>query len=289
MVDFPLLPDDEAKKWQDELRRLLDEAVAEGKRLETRGEQITKAGRDAREVAQPTREIVEHLPPGSIPKEQMDHQLEVWRSFVEKAREGEEFLAPWAGTVAATSYLVSSTSDSFVHIVKLGPGTPPVIEAAIRVLDDVLHRPEKIAEAEAALQRLGLHVRRERDRKTAIELLQDAKRALGGPAAHVLIPIRESIIVVIDGLLKRRPIQEPAKNIHEKLLSIGAQCARPGLPPSHFERLAIEWDGLVDELSEAKQRKLTPEQASATFYRAVLFLNAFLSSIDETPLRQPKL
>lgn len=87
-------------------------------------------------------------------------------------------------------------------------------------------------------------------------------------------------------LLRRRPNQEPAKGVGDKVKSIGNQCGRAGLDGAHFEHLAAQADLLRREFSEAKQAKLPRERLKELVNRGLLFLDAFMTSIDETRLKR---
>ncbi len=125
-------------------------------------------------------------------------------------------------------------------------------------------------------------------------LLTQAESALdvpvlgdGTPLSGV-VPVRECIHRSVEELLRRRPTQEgTGKGIESKVLSIGHQCGRPGLPPGHFEELGAQFRTLIDTISGTKQRKLAREVLVAIFNRSLLTFNAFLDSLDVAALRTP--
>jgi len=86
-------------------------------------------------------------------------------------------------------------------------------------------------------------------------------------------------------MLRRRPAQEPAKNIQDKLGSLGRQCARHGLKTNHFDGLATDMDILLKVFSGAKKVGMPREEVSQLFDKGLTLLNALLNSIDETKLR----
>lgn len=57
--------------------------------LEALGQDLTQSARLARDVAEPIRDLVAQLPADSLPKEQLDHQIEAWRSWHDTARKVE--------------------------------------------------------------------------------------------------------------------------------------------------------------------------------------------------------
>jgi hypothetical protein len=140
------------------------------------------------------------------------------------------------------------------------------------------------------MRRLGLDTKRGSNR-SALELLDAAHTALeqpscnDGDAVSILITLRESINSMFAGLIARRPTQESAKKDREKVISIGSQCGRNGLAPAHFERLGDDASALLNHLSGSKQADVPRERLIEDFQQGLLFLNAFMSSIDETKLK----
>jgi hypothetical protein len=124
-----------------------------------------------------------------------------------------------------------------------------------------------------------------------LELLEEARAVLEQPAfsdggtASVLIPLRECIDSALAELLKRRPQQEPAGTLRDKIRSLGRQCGRPGLRADHFDRLADDADALHRDLSAAKQARLSRDQVNQHFHRGLLVFNALMDGIDETHLK----
>ena len=140
------------------------------------------------------------------------------------------------------------------------------------------------------MQRLGLNSRGGIAR-LPLDLLQEARSALdrpvvgdGGPVS-VLVSLRECIDAVITELVRRRPRQEKVKGWSGKIVSVGEQCARPMLAAGHFSRLGGDAESLMDLLSEAKQADRTRSQLVESFNHGLLFLSAFMESIDESLLR----
>jgi len=164
------------------------------------------------------------------------------------------------------------------------------VEGAKSRLQQTLERFPLTEQAQSSMRRLGLD-RRGGSRRAPPELLAEARGALelpgfqeGGPAS-VLIPLRECIEAAIAELLRRRPTQEPAGKAREKLTSLGRQCRRDGLDEAYFERLAVEADPLLNDLSGAKQGDMPRERVNELFHRGLLFLNSLLDGMDESRLR----
>jgi hypothetical protein len=286
---MPEEPKEEEKpvEKKDELLRELSDVEQQAQRLETFGQDVVRSARLSRDVVPPIRDIVSRLPSGALSPDDWDRQIEGWRSWKAGASELEKFDTA-ANSFAALSFAGTNTStQAFLAIYE---ARYPEIEAAASRLHQVFERFPLSGQARSSMQRLGLATRAG-DYRTPLELFNDAQAALERPAsravapASVLIPLRECIDSAISELLRRRPQQEPAGRLREKLMSIGRQCARPGLHGPHFERLAADGEALNRDLSSAKQAEMSREQLNKQFHRGLLFLNALLDSIDESRLR----
>jgi hypothetical protein len=113
---------------------------------------------------------------------------------------------------------------------------------------------------------------------------------LNSPASTSLIPMRECINETIEALLRRRPRQEGTGNQRSKIISLGTQLAYASIPPKAIEALADRWHlkdrvGLVDELSDSKDKALSREAWRSTLRRATLLLRELLQSLDPAKLK----
>jgi len=276
---------DQEKKKQ-ELLDLLAQAPEKAERLESLGRTIQQSAQLAREVAAPTREIMSEVPAESLPPEEWGHQVSVWTAWLDDASKLERS-ATLINTFGATSYAVTSTSGSVVSVVA-GSSilTPtPRTKAARSQLNQVLKRTPLMEGARLGIRRLKLD-QREGDRRTPMELLEEARSSFGSGPTSDLIPMRECILATTAELVRRRATQEPTgRKFSEKMATLAGQCARDGLPATHFEVLGADGDRLLDDLSKSKQAGLSREEVSELFYRSLALLNALLDSIDETRLR----
>ena len=142
----------------------------------------------------------------------------------------------------------------------------------------------------AEMRRLKLDSGKARYRNP-LDLLEEAYLAIRYPvsakggASSALLGLRGSINRSIDELVRRRPVQEPAENRRDRLLSIGRHCGKAGLGASRFDDLATD-DGYVnDELSGPGQAVIVRPDLLKQFLRGAQFLHALLASVDETHLR----
>jgi hypothetical protein len=286
------MADDQEKK-KDEVVRLLSDVESQAERVEALGQDIARSARLARDVVGPVRDIIRNTPVEALSKEALDRQAETWRAWQSVAGKIEQARTN-VGSLTALSVASTSTSTGMIAMVSSTPvwsaPLPADVEAAKRRLHQTLERFPLAEQAQSLMQRLGLD-RRSGSRRAPLELLAEARGALdvpafthGGPTS-VLIPLRECIEAAIAELLRRRPTQEPAGKAQEKLRSIGRQCHRDGLDAAYFERLALESEALLDDLSGAKQAAVPRERVIERFHRGLLFLNSVMGGIDENRLR----
>ncbi len=284
---------DEAAHKKDELLKLLSEAEPQARRLEALGQDVVRSARLARDVIGPIRDVFFHVPANSLSSEQWDLHVDNWRSWHLSAGKLETSLTAVNSFVAITSNVASTCSGTFTMVSRQQPLAPPILitlENATARLNQTFERLPLVDDAESSMRRLSLDARGGSLRSPS-DLLAEARGALEQPTFHdggpvsVLITLRECILATIAELLRRRPAQEAAPKTREKLTSLGRQCARPDLDEAHFERLAIEADALLSELSRAKQSGIPRQELTASFNRGVLFLNALMQSIDESRLR----
>lgn len=285
---------DEPVKKKNELLRLLSAVESQAPNLEALGQDIARSARLSRDIASCVRDLVSQIPHDNlVPDEQWNQQIDGWRSWeaVANGLQGSHTLVN--SFVAVSEATTVTTSGAMFDLTFISPASPPLqkaIETAKTRFSQAVERFPLADEARASMKRLHLDSRGGTYR-TAMELLIEAEGALdrpvfneGGPVS-VLIPLRECINVAVSELIRRRPTQEPASKIQDKIASIGQQCARPGLVQDHFACLGANATKLLDDLSAAKQAEVSRERLTEIFHRGLLLLNALMNSIDEARLR----
>lgn len=151
---------------------------------------------------------------------------------------------------------------------------------------------ELVASIKGEMSRLQLDVVNKAFRRP-IQFLDEAYAiveypTIADPVTSVILPVRSAIDSTIDELLHRRPVQGPAGTRTEKILSIGLQCARSGLPPDQFAEFAKSDRQLNAELSgDGKRKAMESAQVIGLFHRSALFLRGLLQALDEGRLRPP--
>ncbi len=285
---------DESVKKKNELVRLLSYVESQAPNLEAIGQDIARSARLSRDVASCLRGLVSQVPRDNlVPDEQWDQQIDSWRSWeaVANGLLGSRTLVN--SFVAVSEATTLATSGAMFEDTFISPAFPPLqeaIETTKTRFSQIVERFPLADEARASMKRLHLDLRGGTYR-TAMELLDEAEGALDRPVFHeggpvsVLIPLRECINAAVSELIRRRPTQEPASKIQDKIASVGQQCARPGLQQDYFKRLGADVAKLLNNLSAAKQADVPRERLTQFFHRGLLFLNALMNGIDESRLR----
>ncbi len=282
-----------SNKKKEELIHILQEAELQATRLEELGRDVVQSARFTKDIVSPIRIIVSQIPSNALSLDQWERQIESWRTLQACASELEASQET-INSFKAVSFASTSTSSEVVMMsapsLRLSPLAQAEMEGAKLQLLQTFQRFPLIDSTRSSMRRLRLDVRRGNG-KTPLELLDDAHGALESPISQkdgpisILITLRECINSTINDLLRQRPTQERTKNVHEKLISLGHQCARPKLLEPHFDRLANDAKTLLDQLSGSKQAYFSRQQLIDFFNRGLIFLNALLESIDEDRLR----
>jgi len=157
------------------------------------------------------------------------------------------------------------------------------MQAAEVTINRIFRRGSLLEDVRASMRRLGLDQRSGGDRPS-LDLLDEAQGALGTGTTSALITIRESLWAALNQLNRRKRTQEAGSGL-DMLTSVGRQCGWPHLDSGYFERLAVDWDVLVKELSGGKQKAMSNKQVGELFDKTLVFANALLSGIDKTRLK----
>jgi hypothetical protein len=290
------MPEKPEEKRRARILRILQDVEGKAAILENMGHGIVRTARFSRDAASCFCDAVNAIPndgylaPGSW--DRLEAQWEAWHASASRVAAHLPTEVNPFGAIAGTAAVGSNgelLDDTLAS--RLPNGSRAAIERADSRFDQVVNGIALIPEVKAAMIRLELDRRRGSSR-TPVELLDEAASALACPSAEdsgpvaVLVAVRECVESTLSRLLASRPTQEPARRAHEKILSIGRQCGRATLPSNHFIHLGTEATHLLDALSHAKQEKLSRPQVMDRYNQALLFLQAFLDSLDESQLRQ---
>jgi len=297
------MAEDPAKE-KEELLKGLDDAEHEAKRIEADAKNVIQNARLISDAAPQLRILYQNMPVSALFSGEWSRQnlnvqgwLEVAKSMPPVPTDISTFgaLSQGATNTAVSGVMLHYTlqlppPSSPPPSVSSTPLYPVDIQKATERLAAIVEKHPSLENTRAEIQRLGLDSRGGHS-KSALQLLEDAQLSLEIPVARdgsgaiSLIGIRECINACLADLLRRRPRQEESGGHKEKVESIGGQCGRVSLNAAHFENLGIEAKSLNGQLSGAKQNALSRSDVQLLFHRALLFLAAFLGSIDESKLR----
>jgi len=277
---------------ENELDRILEEGEEKGKKIAEIGRNLTEAGQSMADVANAAREVVHVVktPPN------IEFLINDWGLANQQA----DLVIGQLGGIdvptftSASGTAVSTSSDSFEEAGLLSIVPKEEHPRLVTVLESFNQVSERAADAEEVgklMKSLELD-QAPPGRKSALEQFKTAHAAFkapvseGNPIATSLIPMRESIRTTIDTLLRRRPKQEKTKNECSKIVSIGRQLKRDGLPDTIVNSWASQWThALQTYLSPAKEEDISRDEWRRRLVRSTLFLKGFLDGIDPSKLK----
>lgn len=105
------------------------------------------------------------------------------------------------------------------------------------------------------------------------------------PATTSLIPLRESINMIISELIRRAPAQRKAKNEKEKICFILEELSLRPIEEIEKEEFSKQWSSINDELSESKSLAYTRNKWHECLLIATNFIIGFLGCLDHNKLR----
>jgi hypothetical protein len=273
------------------LDKLLESAEDKGNRIVQMAREATKSGQELVDVSHSIRGVIEAG--ANIP------EIESLITDAENVnREADSALSQFkfndTGFSAGTASL-STTSTSILVSSVIYHGVPeaahPRLTAAVNNLSQVLDRSADSENVIRLMNNLGLNTSA-RGLKSPLEQFITAHDAYARPITGTnpiitsLIPMRESIQLTFDYLIKHRPKQEQAKRDWEKIISIGHLLGYDSLSGEHFQTLGYQWGQISNkDLSTSKDQDVLREEWRKRLTRSTLFLKALLESIDPNKLR----
>ena len=285
-------PDENDSSPENELDRILGEGEEKGKKIAEIGREFTEAGQTMADIANAARKLVHIVKaPPNIEFLINDWDLANQQADLVIGQLGKiDFPTFWSASGTAVSTSSDSFEGTFLYPIVPKEDHPRLIT----VLDDFHQVSERAAHADEVanlMKSLGLD-QAPPGRKSALELFETAHAAFkapvleGNPIATSLIPMREAIRTAIDALLRRRPKQEKSRNEWSKIVSIGRQLKRDGLPDTIVPSWASQWThALQTYLSPAKEEDIPRDEWRQRLVRSTVFLKGFLGGIDPSKLR----
>lgn len=270
----------------DTIAKARDEAIGASSRAKVIAEDMQSVIDEA-DVTIP---LVSYIKPQNA-----EELLDIWFSIGQQASRIhmglESFQGYTGGTVSSTSTSTVVISRNYLHnglFVDAGG-----FETAWLQYTEFAKRPSLKSEVAELLREYGFDKPQFPGEKSPLEQFEIAHKAFDGPITATnpistsLIPIRECIKSVIDGLVSMRPFQEEAKSQKNKILSIGKQLGRDSLPKEVIEVLAEEWDDLnKGDLSLSKRREIPRVEWLNQLIRGTSFLRSLLKGLDSNKFKR---
>ena len=272
---------------KEELINAIDDTQKAAEETVEMAQGFVEQGQYMADIAKATKRVIKELPDDScLPKPERDRQLETWKHAQARIDEANRGITNIYSGIYAPIMSITTSGISGMMLEMDRPLALAGYTYAVEQLNKVIEREPWVQKAEKELKRLVLNIPASGE-KSALDQLLEAHQSYqrNAPPAAVLIPIRESINTAIAELLRRRPIQEQAKNKSDQILSIAAQCMKNTVDQADLEAIAKEAERVIDDLSSAKHDEMEREKVRSHFNRACTFLTGFLGMIDETKLR----
>ncbi len=285
------MADEEKDKKKQDLLRLVSQVEDEASKITSQGREIVKQGQFTSDVARYTKQFIEAVPDGFFSPTQWDAHTNIWQNALERATTYKDSLGnPMSFALIADSTATSSTTIiTSSLIVRLPPETQGAAQKAYEGFEQTLEQANIRKDIDTETNRLGLIALT--GKETISSLLVQAEQAFTTPSIKevsppaVLIPLREAIDQTYSILLRRRPVQEPAKTDSDKVRSICTQCGQIGIDNAQIDLLTGEAPQLKKLLSGAKQDSLSRDVVREHLNRGLIYLLTLLRALDASKMK----
>jgi hypothetical protein len=286
------MPDNREDVKKRELMGLIDEVSEKSEKVIVKSHALVKEGQFQKKMAVIAKGLIEMIPDDTyIPSGYWDNQISMWGSNATRLDLIDK-MATVPAARATTASLAWSTSgfQKDIFIRKMSADNEAVVKRKRDELNELLKSSEWNKNVEIEFERL----RMDKDTqygKSALSLLRSSHEALVKPSGispnenAVLIAARECIHGCLADLLRKRPRQEPAGKVAEKVRSICEQMGFGHVTRENIEQLAEKAEMLVKYLSRTKQKNIPSEEIIEKFNQVTAFLFEFTASIDEKKMR----
>lgn len=280
---------DSEKKKNYKLIEILDEAEQLHANAQQQAHELSGQFQLNSDQARMMRELAKRFP---FKSEDAERLTITWRRQNDATRavshELRETLQVYGLSANHTIYTTtSSVSEAFsITAIPLEPDALSYVQEVNKLVD----RGHLLERLRAGLRRCGLD-RGQAGKRSALDLIEDAERAISAPSGSqtsptaALVPLREGIGTAIRNVFGRCRPQDEGKNWSAKVLSIGERCASGSVPPDHFKGLATRVEVMVNELSGGKHHIMNRDTVLLKYVEGLSFLLTFLDGVDESRLR----
>ena len=227
-----------------------------------------------------------------IQPQEAEGLINVWSSVrdqVSRINTGLSDIYPSTDSASGTA-TVSSTIISRVYTNNGLYNDNPNFQSVWSPYMEFVSRPSQKDDVIQLIREFGLDISHQPNEKSPLELFETAHEAFAkpitqnNPVSTSLIPLRECIGSVVQGLILMRPSQEEAGNWKKKIVSIGKQLKKDSLPGEVIDELAEECHSLINDLSGAKTGDINREDWLIWINRGTSFLNSLLKGLDSSKL-----
>jgi hypothetical protein len=276
----------------DELKKVIKEVKEQASQIAKTGRDLTEQGQTIVDLADANLQLNDllHYQPD------IEYQIMNWQSVsntLHNVRQGIEGIK--VSINSTSGGITGSSSDIFNHKT-IFEGLPPesrlLAESAKSKINWILDRDSNEKDLISQMISFGLD-KADPGKKSPVELIQTGYDAFKRPVAEnnpistSLIPIREAINSSIARLLSQRQMQEEAKNVHSKIVSIGKHLKRDEISNETVEIWADQWERMLDEyLSSAKEQSIKRDEWETRIKEVTIWFKSFLEGLDPQKLRK---
>lgn len=286
-------PDNPTSNSQKELISILVEVAQKNRRIAGESQKLAANAHNTADVADAMREVahVVKLPPNS------ESVIRDWNLENQQADFviGQLDRIDIAPVYSTSGTAIAGSSDAFTveALIQYVPKNDhEFFYSAMEDFEQVTSRAADENQVVELIRSLDLNIHLA-GRKSPLNLFSTAHAAYknpvieGNPVSTSLIPMRESVRLIIDILLRRRPKQEKTKNEQAKIISIGTQLKYETLPTEIISSWANQWTNILkSKLSPSKEEEISRDEWRRRLISATLFLKGFISGIDPSKFKK---
>ena len=276
----------------EEFNKMLEESARKGQQLTNAGRELTETGQFIVDLSHSTQNALRFYKP----KDHIEELISNWETLNRQMGSAidsiNDVVKPVLNTSSGSATVTITEAFNYGNIQANVPNND--FSNAEKSIDEINQVTQRIADKNGVillmkLFKLDIAVQ---GQKSPLELFVIAHDAFGTPVSNnnpvvtSLIPIRESINLIIDKLLKERPIQEPASNERTKIISIGNQLRKDFLEEDIISSWADQWHSMnKEELSSSKDKDISRKEWQYRLNKATIFIKNILEGLDVYKLK----
>jgi hypothetical protein len=278
----------------DEFNKKLNDSIEKGKLFSNAGREMTEAGQYIIDLSNSVQSVLQFYKPINY----IEDLNSSWDLLNDQLDTALGSIQPISPVVNSTSGSVSVTSSDVFNYENIRTYVPEnrinEAEMAIDIINQITNRIADKEQIISLMKKFNLD-RAFSGKKSPLELFHTAHNAFEAPVHEYdpvvtsLIPIRESINLMIIHLLKERSTQEPCRNEREKIKSIGRQLKKEPLAESVILSWADQWHTMKNEdLSPSKNKAIPRKEWQYRLNKSTIFIRSILEGLDNNKLRSSR-